>query len=565
MQNLKFLIPAFVLAMLLIASCDVLNEEVISGVTAETFYSIPEGFEAAVNASYAPLRNFYGSEVGANVTVMGTDIITHGGHGNYHHMDQYESALNSEEESFWDLWRVFYQGINTTNAAISRAADVQMPDAEKNAKIAEARFLRAHYYFILVQQFGPVHLTLEETVGVETEAARTPENEIYDAIIADLEFAIQHLPAEQSEFGRATEPAAKNMLGLVLLTRGYKDFAQADDYSRAAGLLDEVINNYSFELLPDVMDAFNHDNEQNAEVIWSVQYTQDPLLNENSFSGNNGNHSHMHYRSWYEIHNDGLIRANDPGYGRPWQRYKPTPFALENYRPLDVDSRYTKFFQNVWYYNDEATLPEGAAVGDTAVWVTDQRLTPDVIAEIEARLPGVRVPEEGSTGSLYTWHLDNLNDPWYMYGLMFPSLKKVDDWKRPSTNYTEGSRDYIVYRIADTYLLAAEAYLQSGGVNTAVNRINAVRRRAAWPGMESQMEITAGELDLDFILDERGRELYGEQKRWFDLKRTGKLLERVRLYNSEGAPNIQDYHMLRPIPANQLTRTTNGYSQNPGY
>ncbi len=565
MQNSKFLIPAFVLAILLLVSCDVLEEEVVSGVTADTFYSIPEGFEAAVNASYAPLRQFYGSEDGANITVMGTDIITHGGHGGFHFMDQYEAALNSEVSSFWNIWRDFYRGINTANAAIRRAEDVQMSDAEKNAKIAEARFLRAHYYFILVQQFGPVHLTLEETVGVETEAERTPENEIFDAIISDLEFAIQHLPAEQSEFGRATEPAAKNMLGLVLLTRGYKDFAQGDDYSRAAAMFDDVINNYNFELLPDVMAPFNHDNEQNAEVIWSVQYTEDPLLNENSFFWSNGNHSHMHYRSWYEIHNDGLIRANDPGYGRPWQRYKPTPFALESYRPLDVDSRYTKFFQDVWYYNDEPTLPEGAAVGDTAVWVMNEFLTPEKIADIEARLPGVKAPEEGATGSLYTWHLDNQGDPWYMYGLMFPVLKKVDDWKRPSTNYEAGSRDYIVYRMADTYLLAAEAYLQAGDLNTAVERVNAVRRRAAWPGMEGQMEITAAELDLDFILDERGRELYGEQKRWFDLKRTGKLVERVKLYNSEGAPNIQDYHLLRPIPANQLTRTTNEYPQNPGY
>lgn len=562
MKKLTYVFSVIILVSLAAVSCDVLNEEVVSGVTAETFYSIPEGFEAAVNAAYAPLRVYYGNEQGGNLTVMGTDIIRNGGHGGYHYMNNYDGELNSESGPIWDIWSAFYQGINTTNAAINRAAELEMPEDEKNAKLGEVRFLRAHYYYILVEQFGPVTLTLEETVGVETEAERAPENEIYDAIISDLEFAIQHLPAEQEEFGRATEPAAKNMLGLVLLTRGYKDFAQSDDFSRAAGLFDEVINNYNFELLPDVMDAFNHDNEQNAEVIWSVQYTQDPLLNETTFHWTNGNHSHMHYRSWYEIHNDGLIRANDPGYGRPWQRYRPSPFGLENYRPLDVDSRYNKFFQDVWFYNDEPTLPAGAAVGDTAVWVTDQRLTASVIADIEARLPGVKAGE-----SLFTWHPDNQNDPWFMYGLMFPSLKKVDDWKRPSTNFPDGSRDYIVYRVSDTYLLAAEAYLQAGDVNTAVERVNAVRRRAAWPGMESQMEITAAELDLDFLLDERGRELYGEQKRWLDLKRTGKLVERVRLYNPSGAAkqNIEDHHVLRPIPANQITRTTNNYPQNPGY
>ncbi len=555
MKKLTYLFSVIILVSLAAISCDVLDEEVVSGVTADTHYSTPEGFEDAVNAAYEPLRAYYGNEQGGNLAAMGTDIITNGGHGGFHYMNTYTSDMNSESFPFWHLWNQFYQAINTTNAAIDRGQEAEMAEDEKNIKLGEARFLRAHYYFLLVENFGSIHLTLEETVGVETEAERAPEDAVYSAIIDDLEFAIQHLPAEQDEFGRATEPAAKNMLGQVLLTRGYKDFGQGSDFSDAAALLDEVIDNYSFELLPDVMDAFDHDNEQNAEVIWSVQYHEDPILNAG------GNHSHMHYRGWYEIHNDGIIRALEPGYGRPWQRFMPSPFGMENYRPLDVDSRYDKFFQDVWYYNDEPTLPEGAAVGDTAVWVTNQELTDDVIADIEARLPGIEAGE-----SLFTWHLNNLDDPWYMYGLMFPSIKKVDDWKRPSVNHAEGNRDYIVYRLADTYLLAAEAYLQAGDVNTAVERVNSIRTRAAWPGMESQMLITAAELDLDFLLDERGRELYGEQKRWMDLKRTGTLVERVRLHNpSAGADNIQDFHMLRPIPANQRTRTLNDYPQNPGY
>ena len=79
------------------------------------------------------------------------------------------------------------------------------------------------------------------------------------------------------------------------------------------------------------------------------------------------------------------------------------------------------------------------------------------------------------------------------------------------------------------------------------------------------MEISTGDVTLDFILDERTRELYGEYKRWLDLKRTGKLIERVRLHNPEGGGNIQDHHLLRPIPTNQILRTSGGYGQNPGY
>lgn len=553
MKDLNFL---FAVLLVVAVSCDVLNEEIVSGVTADTFYSTPEGFKDAVNAAYEPLRQYYGQEHGGNLTVMGTDIITNGGHGGFHYMNNYDAEMNSESSPFWHLWNNFYQAINTTNAAINRANDVDMTEDEKNARLGEVHFLRAHYYFILVQHFGPIHLTLEETVGVETEAERTPENAIYEAIVADLEFAIKHLPAEQEEFGRATEPAAKQMLSLVLLTRGYKDFAAPDDFSRAAALADEVINNYNFRLLDDLTDVFDHDNEQNAEVILSVQYTQDPLLNQPI-----GNRSHLHYRPWYEVFNDGLVRALEPGYGRPWIRFRPTQFGMENYRPLDVDSRYKKIFQDVWYYNDESTLPAGAAIGDTAVWVTDQYLTQADVDAIESRLPGVKGGQ-----SLFTWHKDNQEDPWYWHINMYPSLTKVDDFKRPSINFAEGSRDYIVYRLAESYLIAAEALLQDGQPAEAVDYVNAIRRRAAWPGKEIQMEITSAELDIDFLLDERGREFYGEQKRWLDLKRTGKLVERVKLYNpTEAADNIQEYHTLRPIPANQLTRTTNEYPQNPGY
>lgn len=554
-QRFYLLLSTFSLIFLVFISCDVLDEEIVSGVTAETHYQTPEGFEDAVNASYAFLRSFYGAETGGEMTVMGTDIIQNGGHGGAHYMNNYDAEMNSESGEFNTVWSQFYQAINTTNAAVARAAEIEdLSEAEKNAKLGEVRFLRAHYYFILVQYFGPIHLTLEETVGVETEAERMPEDVIYAAIVDDLEFAINNLPATQSEFGRVTKPAAEHMLSLVLLTRGYKDFAESDDFSSAAALADNVINNYDHVLLEDFADVFDHDNEQHAEVIWSVQYTQDPLLN------GDGNQSHLHYRPWYEVFSDGVDRAIEPGYGRPWIRFRPTQFGMENYRPLDMDSRYKKTFQDVWYYNNAEGTPEGAAVGDTAIWVTDQFLTQPDVDEIENRLPGV---------NLMTWNADNAGDPWFWDINMFPNLKKVDDFKRPGVNTPEGSRDYIVYRLAETYLIAAEALFQDGRPGEAVEYVNAVRRRAAYPGMETQMEVTTNDIDIDFILDERGREFYGEQKRWFDLKRTGKLLERVKLYNtgftSTASSNIQEHHMLRPIPASQRELSTTDYPQNPGY
>lgn len=552
MKNLIYLLSAITITSLAILSCDVLNEEIVSGVTVDAHYDTPEGFQDAVNASYSFLRTYYGTEHGGNLTVMGTDIITNGGHGGFHYMNNYDAEMNSESDPFWHLWSNFYQAINTTNASVERSSEVEnLTQEEINEKVGEVRFLRAHYYFLLVQHFGGVHLTLEETVGVETDAERTSEDVIYAAIEDDLQFAIDHLPATQSELGRATRPAAKHMLSLVLLTRGYTDFAEADDFSRAAELAEDVINNYDHSLLDDFADVFDHDNERHEEVIWSVQYTEDPLLNED------GNHSHMHYRPWYETFSDGVDRALDPGYGRPWIRFRPTPFGLENFRPLDVDARYEKSFQDVWYYNNPGGLPEGAALGDTAIWVTDQFLTQQDVDEIEARLPGV---------NLMTWNNDNQDDEWYWPINMYPNLTKVDDFKRESVNAEEGSRDYIVYRLAETYLNAAEALFQDGRPGEAVNYVNAVRVRAAHPGQEGNMEIAAGDLDLGFILDERGREFYGEQKRWLDLKRTGTLVERVQLHNTASAAgNIQGHHMFRPIPAQQRTRTETEYPQNPGY
>lgn len=124
-----------------------------------------------------------------------------------------------------------------------------------------------------------------------------------------------------------------------------------------------------------------------------------------------------------------------------------------------------------------------------------------------------------------------------------------------------------MYRLAEAYLIAAEALLQLGQQDEAAEYVNTVRRRAACAGSEGGIEVGAGDIDLEFILDERARELYGEQKRWFDLKRTGTLVERVRAYNPEAAPNIQEYHLLRPIPAVQLSRVSNpeDFPQNPGY
>lgn len=129
-------------------------------------------------------------------------------------------------------------------------------------------------------------------------------------------------------------------------------------------------------------------------------------------------------------------------------------------------------------------------------------------------------------------------------------------------------RPVIVYRLAETYLIAAEAAYMGGATQQdALDNINIVRRRAAYPNPNPAVMNVTSIPSLDFILDERTRELCGENIRWLDLVRTGKLLERVKLYNAEAGANIKPFHVLRPIPQKQIDAVTTGpkYPQNLGW
>ena len=120
-------------------------------------------------------------------------------------------------------------------------------------------------------------------------------------------------------------------------------------------------------------------------------------------------------------------------------------------------------------------------------------------------------------------------------------------------------------RLADAYLMRAGARLRQTNNSGAADDINLIRTRGAWDGKEAEMQITAAVLDLKMILNERARELVGEGHRWYDLTRTGTLVDRVKEYNSDAKDNIQSHHVVRPIPLSQIDRTQGGYTQNPGY
>lgn len=532
-----------------LTACDSLVEQEVKSQVPSDYFQTTEGFEAAVNGSYEALRMFYGKEEGGTMTVFGTDTYQQGSDGSWKFFDSYSGQLDPSAGYISYLWNEMYRGINTTNAVVNRAENVEGLSQEAiTERVAEARFLRAHYYFVLVQQYGPVHVTTEETEGVETEATRAPLSDVYSLIVEDLEFAINNLPVEPREYGRATKPAAEHMLAEVLLTRGWSDAAQSGDFQRSAELAEGVINNYSFELLDDFGDVFAFDNQQNAEVVWSVQYDQNQLIN------GDGNNFHLYFLMEYDVLPGMNRNVRD---GRPWKRFRPTTFTLETlFADRTNDVRYERSFKDVFFTTNPGTytcngVECSLAEGDTALYLPGTDL-PE--SELEARDYQVYTPD------MYT-------------DKIYPTLTKHLDSNRPSINDVRGSRDFLIYRLAETYLIAAEARLMNGEPNVAMDHVNAVRLRAARPdengdetAAENALRITdPNVITVDFILDERGRELLGEMHRWYDLVRTNTLVERVQAHNPFGGPNIQDYHTLRPIPQDQRDRTSTEFPQNPGY
>ncbi len=550
MKKVKYLIWFLAIGMLSYSCDDYLEEELVTDVSAASYYTTEKGLQDAVTATYSFLKPFYGQEIGFTMTVFGTDTYTNGADGSHKFFNFYDTSLNASANFARDAWQTWYRGINQANGVINRSADVDMDADEKNVRIAEVRFLRALYYFNVVTTYGDAHISLEETLGIEVEANKTSQSEIYaQAIVPDLEFAIANLPDNQSDYGRATKPAAEFLLGKVLLTRNYTSFADANDASRAETLFSSVINDYGFSLLPSFASLFDIANQENSEMVFVVPNSKSQV--DSGIDGF-GHRGHLYFLQEYDVRR-GLTRDIDNG--RPWKRFRPTDYTLSLW-DRDIDTRYDASFKHVWFANKEepptdATAEEVAraalAIGDTAIYI-----------------PGPQRNDLWPQSRQNTKPYIVITDDEYSERL-FPSLNKWIDPTRPDRQKEQGQRDFILMRLADAYLLRAEARLQQNDPAGAADDINVIRTRAAVLGQEAAIQITAADVDLEFLLDERARELVGEGHRWYDLTRTSTLIERVKQYNPQAAPNIEEYHIVRPIPQDQIDRTLGGYPQNPGY
>ncbi len=543
------LLTVLVAVLISTQSCDDFLEEKVISLIGNDYIATAQGFQDASNAMYQGLRKFYGSETGMTMLEMGTDTYTNGADGSFKYYNQYTSQLDPRDAWVSLTWDEFYKSINTANTIIENGATVTgVPAATVLIRVAEAKALRAHYYFVLTQLMGGVDLRLKATTGPETSISRATEEQMYTQIIKDFEEALKDLPASSAQWGRYTKVAVENMLAKVYLTKAYRSFGTPSDFAKAETFGKNVINNYGKKLLTDFGQIWVLGNDEHTEAIFSVQYSYDLLS-----AGGDGNRWHLYYLMEYDTQ-PGMSRVLEVG--RPWKRLRPTNYTYNEVMVnRTVDSRYDKSFVKVFYATKAGTFSTSldqskksitVAVGDTCIF-----------------MPGHEMPLAERATKKY-----QVFTPSMYQEKQFGVLSKFLDPKRASINEVQGGRDFMVSRLADTYLMVAEALIKQNKNADAVPFINAIRERSAYAGKSSEMKITADQANMALIFDERARELLGEGYRWLDLKRWGNLVERVKKHNPEGAAGVKDIHLFRPIPQNQIDRVDGGkekFPQNPGY
>ena len=564
-MKIKAIIIAITLVAITTTSCDkFLEEKMVSDVAASTYYTNAAGIEDAVESTYSFMKYVWTNERSFSLTTFGTDAHSNGADGGYKSFNYYDNGLASNIDILQQVWDNLYRGINQANAVLARGPLVPDMTAETlKSRIAEVRFLRGLYYFYLVRTWGPVPLNLEEITEAMVTSAPATEQAIYDAIIADLDHAINNLPTSApAQYGRAWKAPAEFLMGQVLATRSYKSFALPTDAANSITRFSNVIANYGFALEPNHASLFNQENQKNREVVFAIQYSSDAILN-----GPEGNRGHLYFLMEYDIQ-PGMIR--DIANGRPFKRFRPTKYLRDLYAAnRQNDRRYEDQYKHVWISNNAGSIPSwtdadvtaGAVNKDGSPAVSGQKkyLVGDTCMYIPG--PGNETKWTATQKAKTRYRVWTTAD---ITERIFPTLSKYMDPKRPTIQWEPGSRDMFLMRLADAYLLRAEMKLMTNDITGATADVNVIRTRSAKPGRTVENQVAEAQMNLDFLLDERMMEFDGEQFRWFDLARTGKLVQRTKAYNPQ-ATGIQDFHIRRPIPQTQIDRTQGGYPQNCGY
>ncbi len=558
----RFILIYSCLAVLCFAGCsDFLEEKNKSQVSLNSgFYDTELGMESIVSSCYTTLRFWGGKTFGISMGDSGTDIVADAG-CDYPAMANYTNALGGTDPVCEFVYNRFYAAINYCNVALEHIGNVPVSQTRRDKREAEVRFLRAYFYWILVESFGDIYYTESSTTSVNDKPVKTSVEEVYGKIFADVDFALNSpLSEEQSDGGRITKWTAKAFKARLLLTRA-STLNSADYYEKAYALAKEIIDNGPFELNKDfasVFDMAHSDGNGNKEVIWYVDYSSlNQLYNQEMDDHtirSGGNHTHLAYCMKYDDQ-PGMKRTVE--YGRPFVWFMPSRFLLDLYED-ENDQRFEATFRSLWKENGgskgDYTLMQD---GDTAIYAIRGTATNEMRAWAKNRYQILdRTTIYNEDGSVKNRK-------------QFMSIRKFEDPTRATVSEDRSSRDAFLIRLAEMYLIVAEAGAKTGK-SDALSYMNTLRKTRAVSGKEKEMEVTQNDIEkIDFILDERGRELVGEHLRWFDLKRCGveKFLERIKKGNPDAGKNVAAYHMVRPFPQKFLDAITNKdeFLQNPQY
>lgn len=570
----KFIYSAImVLTVLSVTSCsDFLEQDNRSDKPSDEFYATTSGFSSLNNSTYSSLRAVYGGVPW--LFSAGTDLYAKGKQG-VDAIGLYGSTYNSSDGDVKTFYSECFKGIQLANTVLHYATSTEASNVREQYA-DEARFLRAYYYYLLVQQFGGV--TLNKTMFDEAvmSHARNSAEEVYQFVISEFTYLVgadskllERKEAKGANFGRGNKRAALHFLAKAYLARAYESFAAATDFENAAKYAELAINGE----LPTLAfsDVFSPDKEENDEIFWSVQYSSS-TLEDLSKSGNS-------QQSLFGIYLGGAEEKNKYCYGY----LAPTLHLHDLF--TEGDARYEgtfmlELYKNYYDYYDATKKATSTVKYYYAPKWVDIDAWRNEAGFQEARKDAIVIVTQASgpdrKGKVTTYYEKCADD----YGI--PCIRKFDDPKSPFS-LTGSTHDIILARLGETYLVAAEAYIKTNQPDKAKVKVDALRKRATKTGYDLSVPISSliGEVGIDFILDERARECAGEYHRWMDLKRTGRLIEYVangtyngktcRAYNPDGIKvsaftgNDGNIKMLRPIPLDAINKNKGEVTQNPGF
>lgn len=627
------------LALFLTASCsDILDEQPRSSYD-PTFFKTEKGVEGGVTSMYAHLRYIYGQAYYYNSCLTGTDEATWGwsADGNFKDADLSGvgnlTATTCRSDA---LWGTAFSNINTTNGVIENGAEVGVNES----LVSEARFFRAFDYFLLVQTFGGVPLDLGSgelkfNITPSRTSVRNTVPEVYTkAIFPDLLTAIENLPANPRVTGGVTKTVARLYLAKAYLTYAwwlknpnniptYPECQRTDPdghdaawyFQQAYDVAVTAIENPGpFGLQESFWMVNAGPNDRNMEILLYADHTQeDEYYNGGSLSYGGGGAPdnfagwmmNWNYTDARSADNQAVInRIAEQCYGRPWTRMAP-PLGVftKTFADKVNDSRYDGTFTTVYRGNWSTAGQNWESVTNANGMKVKER--EPIFSFVFQDMDKIDYAGEGSKSNLGAGTLPGRPD--WVLGLdavgryVYPGLWKLGPYRtdngsgagQPNAGST---RPYNIAKFSELYLVAAEAAVEGAATQAGKSvrdLVNVLRARAGrWTYSNAEYkevdrdfsaEMTAATpatIDINYILDERSREFYGEGYRWFDLVRTQKWNEYADSYvicGGKGDHNPQTYsrtieafHYLRPIPQGQLdgmemTEEEKDAYQNPGY